>query len=129
MKYVISCPPKGKYNYVKAGLKMVIVGMVMHVSSHMVSSNSFVINQHWEKKFVGIFINTSTVSLVQDVTLFMKSNNLIKSLSINAMKKWLSSFQNLSLRWGLGKIYSNFFEKWSKILLKTLIIDFDHWNI
>lgn len=87
MKYVISCPPRGKYSYVKAGLKTVIVGMVMHVSSHMESTNSFVTNQRSEKKYVGIFINTSTVSLAQDAILFIKSNSLMKSLRINAIRK------------------------------------------
>ena len=87
MKYIISCPLNEKYSYVKAGLKMVTVGMVMHVSSHMELTNSFVTNQHLGKKFVGISISTSTVNLVQDATLFIKSSNLMKSQNINAMRK------------------------------------------
>ena len=87
MKYVINSQQRGKSSYVKAGLKTVTVGTVMHVSSHMESTNSFVTNQHSEKKFVGISINTSTVSSAQGATLFIRSSSLMKSLRISAIRK------------------------------------------
>ena len=103
--------PRERLNFVKAGLKRVSADMEMPASLLMESINLYVINQHYERKFVVISTNISTASLDPDATSSTKSRRLLKSQRLRRSRKCFRNFPNWFLKWGFAKVYYNFCEQ------------------
>lgn len=85
--------------------------MVSPASSLTESMSWYVINQHWERKYVEISTNTSIASSDPDVISFMRSKKFLRSPNPSPSRKWWRNFPNLYLKWGFVRVFYNFCEQ------------------
>ena len=110
MRCVLRWTQKGKYNYVRVGLRKGIAAMVKLVSLPMELTNWHVHIRHLRRESAGISIRTNTANLEPGATLSMKSNNFHKSVKSELFKKCLINFPKWWKRLSFAKTYCNFCE-------------------